>query len=78
MCREEICHQGEVCPQVYRGKVRRVVRAGEKVKDCLWGWGVRTGGAVRGGRGINGMEVALEFGAITGAELGEGSSVVSG
>ena len=75
--REKRCHQGGICPQVHRGKISGVIWAREEVEDCLRGRSVRAGGAVWGGRGIDGVEVALEFGAIAGAELGEGGSVGS-
>ena len=77
MRREKRCHQGGICPQVHRGKISGVIWAREEVKDCLRVRSVRAGGAVWGGRGIDGVEVALEFGAIAGAELGEGGSVGS-
>ena len=46
--------------------------------DCLWGGSVRAGGAIRRGRGIDGIEVTMESRAVAGTELGECDSVVPG
>lgn len=56
-----------IVPEVDGIKVSWVIWTGKKVMDSFRGGISRAGWAVRGKRGIDGVEVALEFGTVIGS-----------
>ena len=73
---EEGSYEVRVIPKVNGIEVCWIVWAGKEVLDCFRSGVSRAGWAVGGERGIDGVEVILEFGTIVGSELGEDGSVV--